>query len=148
MITSEQCQTFLLECEELGARPHISTRRAAAIMVVSLNMDVLARSVAEYESAVRDEVEEGARVDSLGRFVMINCVRNDSGKAIFLRADPRAGRLGSPTVPNSHRIASTSRRNSRGPTQAAKNPRESIVAGAKSLGPRLDGPPYGLILPE
>ena len=69
MITSEQCQTYLLECEELGAQFPISTRLATAIMVVNLNFSVLARSVAEYESAVRDETEqgEGALVDSLGR---------------------------------------------------------------------------------
>ena len=69
MITREQCKTYLLECEELGAQLPISTRLATAIMALSLNLSVLARSVAEYESAVRDEAKlgEGALVEILGR---------------------------------------------------------------------------------
>ena len=59
MITREQCKTYLLECEELAAQLPISTRLATSIMALSLNLSVLTRSVAEYESAVRDEGKLG-----------------------------------------------------------------------------------------
>jgi hypothetical protein len=69
MITREQCKTYLLECEELGAQLPISARLATAIMALNLNLNVLARSVAKYESAVRDEAKrgEGALAEILER---------------------------------------------------------------------------------
>ena len=59
--------------------------------------------------AWRNRRAGGARVDGLGRYETLQ--GNSGPQAIFLKADPRAGRPEMPTVPQPHRTASKEGRN-------------------------------------
>jgi hypothetical protein len=55
MITSEQCNTYLTECEVMSASPEISIKRATAIMGVCHALVTLAQRLKHYNEVVREE---------------------------------------------------------------------------------------------
>ena len=55
MITSEQCKTYLAECELAAADPAISMQRATAIMGVCRALIILGARLAHYDAVVTTE---------------------------------------------------------------------------------------------
>jgi hypothetical protein len=55
MITSEQCKTYLSECEVMGTSPEISIQRATAILGVYHALAALTQRLKRYDGVVREE---------------------------------------------------------------------------------------------
>ena len=55
MITSEQCKTYLSECEVMGTSPEISSQRATAILGVYHALAALTQRLKRYDGVVREE---------------------------------------------------------------------------------------------
>jgi hypothetical protein len=55
MITSEQCKTYLTECEVIRTSPEISIQRATAVMGVHYALVVLAQRLKRYDGVVQEE---------------------------------------------------------------------------------------------
>jgi hypothetical protein len=55
MITAEECKRHLAECQALGSAPHLTIRRATAIMAICRAWFVLARELARYHAVVQAE---------------------------------------------------------------------------------------------
>jgi hypothetical protein len=55
MITSEQCKTYLTECEAMKNSPEISIQRATAIMGVCYALTALAQRLKRYDGVVQEE---------------------------------------------------------------------------------------------
>ena len=55
MITSEQCKTYLTECEVMGTSAEISIERATAIMGVCYALVALAQRLKRYDDVVEEE---------------------------------------------------------------------------------------------
>ncbi|MEA2979011.1 MAG: hypothetical protein QOF91_3712 [Alphaproteobacteria bacterium] len=55
MITSEQCKTYLTECEVMGSSPEISIQRATALMGICHALAALAQRLKRYDGVVQKE---------------------------------------------------------------------------------------------
>jgi hypothetical protein len=55
MITSEQCKTYLTECEVLGTAREISVQRATAVMGICHALVALAQRIKRYDRVVQQE---------------------------------------------------------------------------------------------
>ena len=55
MITSEQCRTYLSECEVMGTSPEISVQRATAIMGICHALTALVQRLKRYDRVVKEE---------------------------------------------------------------------------------------------
>ena len=55
MITSEQCKTYLTECEVMRTSPENSIQRATAIMGVYHALAALAQRLKRYDGVVQEE---------------------------------------------------------------------------------------------
>jgi hypothetical protein len=55
MITSEQCKTYLTECEVMGTSPEISIQRATALMGICHALAALAQRLKRYDGVVQKE---------------------------------------------------------------------------------------------
>ena len=55
MITSEQCKTYLTECEVMRTSPEFSIQRATAIMGVYQALAALAQRLKRYDDVMEEE---------------------------------------------------------------------------------------------
>ena len=55
MITSEQCKTYLTECEVMGTSPEISIQRATALMGIYQALAALAQRLRRYDGVLQEE---------------------------------------------------------------------------------------------